>query len=299
MKCSVCGKEFGFWEKLQSNSNTVSCKECHEQAKNRLNVLIASVGDAQSFKSDYANGWIHQFEDTVRAYRVGEPEAAALRSVLLNHIFKLVEAEPEMADADLQFLANLVHTYRINESTTAEIRDTLSRIGVRQIIQSWERGQAPQKQCTGLMLQKNELCHWEEPAALRIQRTQREYVGNYSSVSVPIPLIRGARFRVGGYRGHPIDTTTWENGGAGILHVTSQRICFTGQLKAVAIPYDKVISIGGFDDGFIVQTTNEKKPGVFAVANPELTTHLITLAYSSSVQVPLQTKRTKPTLPAA
>ena len=147
------------------------------------------------------------------------------------------------------------------------------------------------------MLQKNEICHWEETAALRIQRTQREYVGGYSSVSVPVPLIRGARFRVGGYRGHPIDTTVWDNGGAGVLHVTNQRICFTGQLRAVAIPYNKVISIGGFDDGFIVQTANEKKPGVFAVANPELTTHLIGLAYSSSIDAPVQTKPRKTILP--
>jgi len=56
-------------------------------------------------------------------------------------------------------------------------------------------------------------------------------------------------------------------------------------MRSAAIPYKKVISIGGFDRGLIVQTDNEKKPGIFVVRHPELTTHLLTLASSPREEV--------------
>jgi hypothetical protein len=39
-----------------------------------------------------------------------------------------------------------------------------------------------------------------------------------------------------------------------------------------------MISIQGFETGFTIQTTNEKKPGIFIVRHPELTVLLVTLA---------------------
>jgi hypothetical protein len=58
-------------------------------------------------------------------------------------------------------------------------------------------------------------------------------------VSVPLHIIRGARVRVGGFKGVPIDKTVHEDGGTGILHIANQRVCFTGLLQSVAIPYKK------------------------------------------------------------
>jgi hypothetical protein len=39
-----------------------------------------------------------------------------------------------------------------------------------------------------------------------------------------------------------------------------------------------MISIQGFETGFTIQITNENKPGIFIVRNPELTAQLVTLA---------------------
>lgn len=267
----------GLWARLAAHSSAGVCKECQKEAGNRLQVLLRSVSGAQPFKLQFAQGWVTQFEETARKYRMAESEAGPLRFSLLNNIFRLIEAEDEMPDDDLKFLASLGQKYRLGQSATPELRDTIIRVGMREIIQSWERGETPRKECSGLVLQKGEVCHWEEGAGLRVQRTKHEYVGGYSSVSVPVPLMRGVRFRVGGFKGHPIDHTFLEDGGVGVLHVTSQRVCFTGQ-HSVAIPYKKMISVGGFEGGFIIQTSNEKKPGIFVVRHPELTTHLLTLA---------------------
>ncbi len=277
MNCSVCGGELGLWAKLTAHTADGICKKCHEQGMRQMQTLVQSVTATPCFKLQYAERWALQFEETVRKYRIPESDAQPLRLTLLNNMLKLVESGDEMVEGDLKFLLDLSQKYRVQESATPELGDTLIRVGMKEIIQSWEKGDVPRKDCNSLVLQKGETCHWEEAAGLRIQRTKHEYVGGYSSVSVPVPLVRGMRVRVGGFKGHPIDHTVLEDGGAGILHITNQRVCFTGQ-HSVAIPYKKMISIGGFEGGFIVQTSNEKKPGIFVVRHPELTTHMLTLA---------------------
>jgi hypothetical protein len=290
MNCAVCGNEIGFWTKFTHSKQEV-CKDCHEQGKNRLDVLIRTVSTAPKFDVQYAERWAAQLDGTVGKYRVPFSEVAALRSALLNALFKLVEAEDVMPEADLKFLADLSRRYDIQHSSTPELRDTLMRLGMREFIQEWERGTAPKYDCKGLVLQKGEICHWEETGGLRIRKTQREYVGRSSSIS--IPLGHGIRYRVGGFRGHPIDHTVLGDAGTGVLHITSQRVCFTG-VHTVAIAYKKMVSVHGFEGGFILETSNEKKPGIFLVRHPELTTQMLLLAANPPHQDEPATRRGKP-----
>ncbi|HEV2348901.1 MAG TPA: hypothetical protein VG028_03540 [Terriglobia bacterium] len=276
MNCTVCEKQLGFWAKLSTGSDHVVCKECQATAMNLLQHLIKSVGEAQYWKQEYARRWVAQFEGSVRDYHVPASVVEPLRFKLLNNIFRLIAAENEIPDSDIVLLNELAEKYKLGESSTPEVRDTLIRIVLHQAIQSWERGTITNKQCNGLVLQEDENCHWEEVAALRVQKTKREYVGGYSSISVPI--VKGVRLRVGGFKGTAIGKELLEDKGNGVLHITSQRVCFTGEQLSVAIPFKKMISMGGFEEGFIVQTSNEKKPGIFIVRHPELTVQLVMLA---------------------
>jgi hypothetical protein len=290
MDCTVCGNHLGIWAKLTAHGGDV-CKECREQGHKRLQVLLRSVSESQIFKIQFAEGWIGQFEEIQHKFCIPESEVSSVKLSFFDSIFRLVESEEVMAEPDLRFLLAMTQKYGLAQTATPELHDTLFRIGVKETIQSWEHGDAPRKACNGLVLQKSEICHWEEGAGLRIQKTKREYVGAFSSVSVPVPLIRGMRFRVGGFKGHPIDYTVLEDGGTGLLHITNQRVCFTWQQRSVAIPFKKMISVGGFESGFIVQTSNDKKPGIFIVRHPELTAQLLNLAASPPEEEIRSTKR--------
>ena len=279
MKCAVCGKDVGFWAKL--GNHTQVCKACTEQGQNRLNVLATSVGWVTNWHQEHAERWLAQYDEIVHKYQVPTTEALQARNGILNGIFKLVESQDLMTDADLEYLVGLGQRYGIAQSGTPDLRDTGLRIALRQAIQAWDGGKPPERECTALVLAKGEVCHWEEPAGLLIQRTRREYVGGYASVSIPLHIVRGARARVGGFKGVPIDKTVLEDGGRGVLHVTNQRVCFTGLNQAVAIPFNKIVSLAGFDEGFEVHTGNEKKPGIFLVPHPELTTELLKRATTS------------------
>ena len=297
MNCPVCGNSLGVWARLTAHTGSVVCKECREQGNNRIQVLLRSVRESLSFKLQFAEGWITQFDDIQYKFRVPESEIGPLKLSFFESIFRLVESEEVMVETDLKFLLAVSQKYGLGQSATPELRDTIIRIGMKEIIQSWERGEVPRKDCGGLVLQKGEVCHWEEGAGLRVQRTKREYVGSYKSVSVP--LGHGVRFKVGGFKGHPIDHTELEDGGTGVLHITNQRVCFTSLQRAVSIPFKKMVSVGGFENGFIVQTSNEKKPGIFVVRHPELTTHLLNLAAASPDEETQPSRRRRKPTPSA
>jgi hypothetical protein len=280
MKCAVCGKDAGFWAKLGNHPQV--CKACAEQGQNRLKVLATSVGWVTNWHQEQADRWLSQYDEIVHKYQVPSANTLQARNEILNGIFKLVQSQEQMANADLEYLVGLGQRFAITESGNSELQDTVLRIALRQAIQSWDSGKPLERECTALVLAKGEVCHWEEPAGLLVQRTKREYVGGYGSVSIPLHIVRGARVRVGGFKGVPIDKTVHEDGGRGVLHITNQRVCFTGLNQAVAIPYKKIVSLAGFDEGFEVHMGNEKKPGIFLVPHPELTTELLKHASSSN-----------------
>jgi hypothetical protein len=294
MVCAVCAKELGLWAKLSGQSGLGVCKTCHEQGHNRLETLARAAGNTQNWDQQYARGWLSQFEEIAQKFHTSAEEATPLRFELLNNIFKLIESKDEMPDSDLTFIGNLAKQYSLSPSWPDEIKDTIFRIGTREAIQKWEHGEPPITHCNGLVLQKNEKCHWEEGAGLKLQHVKRHYEGGFASVSVPVHLMKGMRIRVGGFKGYPVDETVLENGGVGVIHITNQRVCFAGADRAVTIPYKKMISIQGFETGFTIQTTNEKKPGIFIVRHPELTVQLVNLASSGAVEEePPKTRRAK------
>ena len=171
MDCSVCMKHLGLWTKLTAHPSADVCKDCRAQGNNRLEVLMRSVRECRSFRIQFAEGWIGQYEEMQRKFRMPESEVGPLRLSFFDSIFRLVESEESMAEGDLQFILAVSQNYSLTEPDP-ELRDTLIRIGMKEIIQSWEKGEAPRKNCTGLILQKGESCHWEEGSGLRLQKNK-------------------------------------------------------------------------------------------------------------------------------
>ena len=71
-----------------------------------------------------------------------------------------------------------------------------------------------------------------------------------------------------------------------------KRLCFNG-MRTIAIPYKKMVSINGFEGGFIVQTSNEKKPGIFVVRHSELTAQMLMMASNPPADPTTPQKRGK------
>jgi hypothetical protein len=289
MNCSVCGQEISIWTKL-THSKQSECGKCHDEGTGQLRALVQAAGSASTLNIQHEIGWMSQFDAAVGKYHLFGNDVAGQRNSLLGHVFKLVEMEDTITDEALTFVSGIIEKYNLRKDGTPELRDAYLQVGMRERIQLFERGSAPTQLCNGLVLHKGEVCHWEEGASLRVLKTKREYVGTSNSFS--IPLGHGFRYRVGGFRGHSIDHTSYEDAGAGVLHITNQRLCFNG-VHTIAIAYKQMLAVNGFEGGFIVQTSNEKKPGIFIVRHPELTAQMLLMASNPPADQAKQQKRGK------
>lgn len=83
------------------------------------------------------------------------------------------------------------------------------------------------------------------------QITRTQYVGGYSGLSFRVA--RGVYYRVGGFRGNPVQTTQTVHVDTGTLAVTNKHIYFAGSAKAFKIRCDKIVSFTPYSDGVGIQ----------------------------------------------
>ena len=105
-------------------------------------------------------------------------------------------------------------------------------------------------------------------------KTRRQYVGGYQGMSFRVA--RGVYYRVGGFRGRPVETTEKINMGTGILGITNKHIYFSGAMATFRTRLDKIISIIPFSDGVGIQRDGATaKPQTFVTGDGWFTYNML------------------------
>ena len=105
---------------------------------------------------------------------------------------------------------------------------------------------------------------WEIPASLMKEVVHREFRGGSQGVSVP--LGKGFRYRVGGFRGRSVVTgTSIEPADNGLLSITSQRTVFQGSRKTQECRYDKLVGRDTYTDALQLNVSNRQTPSMYGV----------------------------------
>jgi len=106
------------------------------------------------------------------------------------------------------------------------------------------------------------------------KRTRRVYVGGYQGFSVRIA--KGVYYRVGGFRGNPVNKTETVYVDTGILAVTNKHIYFAGANKSFRIKYSKIVTFEPYSDGIGIQRDAQTaKPQIFVTGDGWFTVNLI------------------------
>ncbi len=121
---------------------------------------------------------------------------------------------------------------------------------------------------TPLITKRGEQACFAAPASLsrHIQRTR--YEGGSQGFSFPIGHT-GIRYRVGSFRGRPVQWEQLLKVDSGTLIVTNQRLAFVGSLKSVTVPLAKVIHIEVYTDGLAVFHEGRENPDYFQCGRPQ------------------------------
>lgn len=115
-------------------------------------------------------------------------------------------------------------------------------------------GYLPILESTSIVLQRNEIAHWEVPANLLTSKVVTTgYTGGSNGVSVRI--MKGVSYRVGSSRSTPIrEQISIKH--PGILVITNKRIVFSAPSKSFSIPFTQLISFEPYSDGLGLQKGN-------------------------------------------
>lgn len=160
---------------------------------------------------------------------------------------------------------------RINDSDVKSINDATNGLGInfnnvsldtviRQqfqhlvLINELEKGNLPSISNASIVLQKDEIAHFNANAILLTTKTVTTgYSGGSRGVSIRV--MKGISYRVGSSRSTPIrETITMKNNGS--LVITNKRVVFNGQSKSFSIGYNQLLSFIPYNNGIGLQKTN-------------------------------------------
>ena len=268
--CKFCGKLAGFL-----HTEHTECEQLHENSKKQIVTEISqalspsgSLDALQSRLTEIAqDGYISEKErqtllvqgwtDAVDRYLEDGvlDESEEKRLVEFKNCLSLTEADLD---------ANGAFTKIVK---AAVIRDVLS--GVIPQRMKFEAN-------LPINLQKDEKVVWVFPGGEYLEdRTHRQYVGGSQGVSLRI--MKGVYYRVGAFAGQPVDRTERVHIDTGMVVVTNKHIYFAGPVKAVRVPYAKIVSFQPFSDGIgIIRDALNARPQIFVTGDGWFTYNLVT-----------------------
>ena len=95
----------------------------------------------------------------------------------------------------------------------------------------------------------NNICMYQE-------KITREWVGRHGGISFRI--MKGVYYRTGSSKGHPVERSSMENIGTGILILTNKNICFHSPNRSIKIPYSKIVGMTPYSDGIEIHQDGTK-----------------------------------------
>ena len=119
-----------------------------------------------------------------------------------------------------------------------------------------------------LELKRGESACFACPAVLARMQSHTQFAGSSSGFSFPIGHT-GIRYRVGSFRGHPIQQQSLTRLDTGTLVVTNQRLAFVGQTKSVAIQLPKVVHVEAYTDALAVFHEGKENADYFLTTIPK------------------------------
>lgn len=158
---------------------------------------------------------------------------------------KVVMADGLVSDSEAEQLRRIQKLLMVPDAEISEIKASVARI---QTLSQMQTGILPSIQPTGLILQKGEIAHLEEPANLLEDKVvKRGYVGGSQGVSFRIA--KGISYRVGRSKGQLVSESAIVQAASGRIVITDMRVVFSGDRKSFNIKLDSILNVEMYTDG--------------------------------------------------
>lgn len=136
---------------------------------------------------------------------------------------------------------------------------SIEKIKQSEILRQFQNGIIPTARYCNLpiILSQGEQVIWTyDNVTMYQEKITREWVGRHSGMSFRI--MKGVYYRTGGSKGHPVERSSMENMGVGMLILTNKNICFHASSRSVKIPYKKLAGMTPYSDGIEIHQDGSK-----------------------------------------
>jgi hypothetical protein len=266
--CKYCGKPVGLLK--------IAHKECEVEHQRNLSLVSAGEGKMiDEIDLTISNGKnLTQLDQTLSSMsaQYAVPPGKH-RDLLVKGWEKCVDRALEDGILDLHEEQRLMAFMQHFVLTQAELNLNGSFMKVAQaaVLRDVLEGKVPQRakpdSSLGINFQKGEQFVWRFKGVKYYEdKTKRQTIGRTQGVSIRV--MKGVYYRVGQFKGTPVETTARTLVDTGDLVITSKNIYFSGPSKSVRVPYEKIVSFHPYKDGFgLMKDTTTAMPQTFVTGD--------------------------------
>ena len=270
--CVYCGKPAGFlrnkhrecaekrdqgWAEMVSLAKAAALGESSESSLEKISNRLAEIAKnsfipPEQVREALIAGWeqavTHFLEDGNL-----DPQEESQLTLFAEH-FALTQEDLDKNGAYTQFVKGAV----LRELMEGKVPSRFHIVGALPF--NFQRGEA-------LIWAFNNVAYYEE-------KYRRQYVGG--SLGVSFRIAKGVYYRVGSFRGRPVETPEKVHVDTGILAVTTKHLYFQGQTKIFRVRLDKIVSFMPYSDGVGIQRdAATAKPQFFITGDGWFTYNLL------------------------
>ena len=125
-----------------------------------------------------------------------------------------------------------------------------------------------------LILKAGEHAYLSVPATLARMTTRTHYAGRSSGFSFPIGHT-GIRYRVGSFRGEPVQQQSLTKLDSGTFVLTYKRLAYVGRTKSTSVALDNVMHFEIYNDALSVAREGKENPDFYLMSNPKYAAFLL------------------------
>ena len=253
-ECRFCHKDAGFFKKEHDD-----CRRRFEDACSSVSTIIRQCF---SSKSDFYLRSA-EIESFLNRGNVSGGDKEKLFISCLDDAVETYLQDNIIDDTEYKMITRFVQFSGLQQ-TVLNVHHSLDKVVQSQVLNEILKGGVPTQRFSvagGLpfMLGKDESPVWVfRNITLHEQKTIRETIGRHRGFNIRVA--KGVYYRTGGFKGTPVETTSMQKIGVGMVCLTTKNLYFSAPEKSLKIPYDKIISINTYSNGIDLQKdgTHEK-----------------------------------------
>lgn len=267
--CRICGQPAGLFRSVH--------KKCEADRSDAMAKFIEVLPGYAALPDEKANlDGLRAFVEKLSAKaNFDEQEFKDFARREIQGTINSIMADNDISDCELNrlneiFLACDLSPSDLNEDSTDILVNGLI---LRDLKNGIVRSRIPFASELPINLKSGEEVLWFTAPATRMEtKTKTKYIGGSHGFSFRI--MRGVSYRVGAFRGEPIQTTSLVPMGVGGMAVTNFAVYFLGSGASYRMSISTIATVEAYADG-ICLTPNRGKSQIFLIKNPTFASELV------------------------